>query len=68
MDEDLTARENLWLFARLQGLTGTRAKAIAVDLLERFDLQEAAERPLSQFSGGMRRRLDLASSLITARP
>lgn len=68
VDEDLTARENLWLFARLQGLASARAKSIAGDLLERFDLQEAADRPLSQFSGGMRRRLDLASSLITRPP
>ncbi|MDX6742379.1 ATP-binding cassette domain-containing protein [Actinocorallia sp. A-T 12471] len=68
VDEDLTARENLWLFARLQGLPSARAKAIAGDLLDRFGLQEAAERPLAQFSGGMRRRLDLASSLITRPP
>ncbi|GGM75220.1 daunorubicin resistance protein DrrA family ABC transporter ATP-binding protein [Thermopolyspora flexuosa] len=68
VDEDLTARENLWLFARIQGLSHARAKAIARDLLDRFGLQEAADRPIAQFSGGMRRRLDLASSLITRPP
>src|SRR5687768_1502459 len=52
VDEDLTARENLWLFARIQGLSSGRAKRIAADLLDRFGLQEAADRPLSQFSGG----------------
>ena len=68
VDEDLTARENLWLFARIQGLSSARAKAIARELLERFGLEEAADRPLAKFSGGMRRRLDLASSLITRPP
>ncbi|MEV5412620.1 ATP-binding cassette domain-containing protein [Thermopolyspora sp. NPDC052614] len=68
VDEDLTGRENLWLFARLQGLSSVRAKRVAGELLERFGLAEAADRPLSQFSGGMRRRLDLASSLITRPP
>jgi len=68
VDEDLTALENLWLFARIQGLGSGRAKATAADLLDRFGLQEAADRPLSQFSGGMRRRLDLACSLITRPP
>jgi len=65
VDEDLTARENLWLFGRLQGLASKTAHATADDLLTRFDLTEAAHRPISQFSGGMRRRLDLAASLIT---
>src|SRR5690606_19726713 len=68
VDEDLTARENLRLFARLQGLPGARARAIAGELLERFGLAEAADRPLAKFSGGMRRRLDLATSLITRPP
>src|SRR3954452_20992717 len=53
VDEDLTGRENLRLFARLQGLSGGRAKDVAGDLLDRFGLQEAADRPLAQFSGGM---------------
>jgi ABC-2 type transport system ATP-binding protein len=65
VDENLTARENLWLFGRLQGLSSKRAHSIGDDLLAQFDLTEAAHRPISQFSGGMRRRLDLAASLIT---
>src|SRR5689334_11695938 len=68
VDEDLTATENLWLFGRLQGLRKARARAITAELLEQFGLQEAARKPLSQFSGGMRRRLDLAASLITRPP
>ena len=65
VDENLTGRENLWMFGRLQGLSSKRAHSIADDLLAQFDLTEAAHRPISQFSGGMRRRLDLAASLIT---
>jgi ABC-2 type transport system ATP-binding protein len=65
VDENLTARENLWLFGRLQGLSSKKAHSIGDDLLAKFDLTEAAHRPISQFSGGMRRRLDLAASLIT---
>jgi ABC-2 type transport system ATP-binding protein len=65
VDENLSARENLWLFGRLQGLSSKRAHSIGDDLLAQFDLTEAAHRPISQFSGGMRRRLDLAASLIT---
>jgi ABC-2 type transport system ATP-binding protein len=65
VDENLTARENLWLFGRLQGLSSRKAHSTAHDLLAKFDLTEAAYRPISQFSGGMRRRLDLAASLIT---
>ncbi|GAA3709126.1 daunorubicin resistance protein DrrA family ABC transporter ATP-binding protein [Nonomuraea antimicrobica] len=68
VDENLTARENLWLFGRLQGVASSRARRIAADLLGRFGLEEAADRPISQFSGGMRRRLDLAASLITRPP
>jgi ABC-2 type transport system ATP-binding protein len=68
VDENLTATENLWLFARLQGLSKARSKAIAADLLERFGLQDAADKPISQFSGGMRRRLDLSASLIKRPP
>jgi ABC-2 type transport system ATP-binding protein len=68
VDENLTGRENLWLFARLQGVPRRRAKATAVELLERFGLEQAADKPISQFSGGMRRRLDLAASLITRPP
>jgi ABC-2 type transport system ATP-binding protein len=68
VDENLTATENLWLFGRLQGMRSADARSTAVRLLEQFGLEEAAERPLSQFSGGMRRRLDLAASLITRPP
>jgi ABC-2 type transport system ATP-binding protein len=65
VDENLTARENLWMFGRLQGLSSKRAHSIGDDLLAQFDLTEAAHRPIAQFSGGMRRRLHLAASLIT---
>jgi daunorubicin/doxorubicin transport system ATP-binding protein len=68
VDEDLTATENLWLFGRLQGLRSGDARATAKRLLEQFSLQEAADKPIAQFSGGMRRRLDLAASLITRPP
>jgi ABC-2 type transport system ATP-binding protein len=68
VDEDLTATENLWLFGRLQGLRSAEARTTAAGLLAQFGLEEAAKKPLSQFSGGMRRRLDLAASLITRPP
>jgi ABC-2 type transport system ATP-binding protein len=68
VDEDLTATENLWLFGRLQGLRPADARATARRLLGQFGLTEAAGKPISQFSGGMRRRLDLAASLITRPP
>jgi ABC-2 type transport system ATP-binding protein len=68
VDEDLTAAENLWLFGRLQGLRSADARATGRRLLEQFGLEEAARKPISQFSGGMRRRLDLAASLITRPP
>jgi ABC-2 type transport system ATP-binding protein len=67
VDENLTGRENLYLFGRLLGLDGGAAKRTADELLEAFGLTDAASRQLSKFSGGMRRRLDLAASLI-ARP
>jgi ABC-2 type transport system ATP-binding protein len=68
VDEDLTATENLWMFGRLQGLRSADARAAAKRLLGQFDLEEAANKPIAQFSGGMRRRLDLAASLITRPP
>ncbi|MGU3437830.1 ATP-binding cassette domain-containing protein [Actinomycetes bacterium M1A6_2h] len=68
VDEDLTATENLVVFARLLGLTRTAARIKAGELLEEFGLTEAARKPLKNFSGGMRRRLDLAASLIAAPP
>jgi ABC-2 type transport system ATP-binding protein len=68
VDEGLTARENLWLFGRLQGISRREAHATADRLLGQFALEEAADKPISQFSGGMRRRLDLAASLISRPP
>jgi ABC-2 type transport system ATP-binding protein len=68
VDENLTATENLLLFARLQGVPKPEARSTAASLLEQFDLTEAATKPISAFSGGMRRRLDLAASLITRPP
>jgi daunorubicin/doxorubicin transport system ATP-binding protein len=68
VDENLTGRENLWLFGRLQGLGRRQARTTALELLERFGLQDAADKRISQYSGGMRRRLDLAASLITRPP
>ena len=68
VDEDLTATENLWMFGLLQGLRSADARAAAKRLLAQFDLEEAADKPIAQFSGGMRRRLDLAASLITRPP
>ena len=64
IDENLTGRENLWMFGRLYQLSSQDAKARATELLTRFDLEEAADRVAKTYSGGMRRRLDLASALI----
>jgi ABC-2 type transport system ATP-binding protein len=64
VDELLTGRENLWMFGRLYRLSSQQAKQRAEELLEIFDLTEAADRILKTYSGGMRRRLDLAGSLI----
>ena len=64
VDEDLTAAENLILLARLLGLSRSRAKARASELLDAFDLADAARRQVQAFSGGMRRRLDIAASII----
>ncbi|WP_135555105.1 ATP-binding cassette domain-containing protein [Paenibacillus cymbidii] len=68
VDESLSATENLIIFSRLLGLGRAEAKRKAADLLEEFGLSEAARRPLKNFSGGMRRRLDLAASLIAQPP
>jgi len=68
VDESLSATENLIIFSRLLGLSRSEARRKAADLLEEFGLTEAAKRPLKQFSGGMRRRLDLAASLIAQPP
>jgi ABC-2 type transport system ATP-binding protein len=64
VDEDLTGRENLVLLGRLLGLKRAAAKARATELLEAFDLADAAGRLVKNFSGGMRRRLDIAASLV----
>ncbi|MEK3742425.1 ATP-binding cassette domain-containing protein [Brevibacillus sp. FSL K6-0770] len=68
VDESLSATENLIIFSRLLGLGRAEAKRKAAELLEEFGLTEAAKRPLKHFSGGMRRRLDLAASLIAQPP
>ncbi|MFD0357327.1 ATP-binding cassette domain-containing protein [Streptomyces sp. NPDC127110] len=65
VDGDLTGRENLRLFARLAGLRGRAGRERADELLERFGLGEAADRVAGTWSGGMRRRLDLAAGLVT---
>ena len=64
VDEDLTGTQNLVLIGQLLNLTTRDAKARAAELLEWFDLSEAASRTAKTFSGGMRRRLDLAASLV----
>src|SRR5262249_44261080 len=64
VDERLTGMENLEMFGRLYRLRTKVAKLRATELLERFDLTDAADRQLRTYSGGMRRRLDLAASLI----
>ncbi|WP_116205692.1 ATP-binding cassette domain-containing protein [Amycolatopsis circi] len=68
VDELLTGRENLEMMGRLFHLPIARAKQRATELLAQFDLEEAASRPVKTYSGGMRRRLDLAISLITSPP
>jgi ABC-2 type transport system ATP-binding protein len=68
VDESLSATENLEIFARLVGLSKAESKRKASELLEEFSLSDAAKRPLAKFSGGMRRRLDLAVSLIAQPP
>lgn len=64
VDEDISGRENLYMVARLLNLSPRRAWARADEILERFDLTRAAGRSAGGYSGGMRRRLDLAASLI----
>ena len=64
LDEDLTGRENLVLLARLWGFRGRAAKSRADDLLAAFGLSDAAAKQVKDYSGGMRRRLDIAASLI----
>ncbi len=64
LDEYLTGRANLIMIGQLSRLTASAARRRADELLERFDLTEAASRPVKTYSGGMRRRLDLSASLI----
>jgi ABC-2 type transport system ATP-binding protein len=64
IDEELTGRENLVLLGRLLGLPHSQAKARADELLEVFDLAEAANRQVETYSGGMRRKLDIAGSIV----
>ncbi len=64
LDEDLTGRENLVLLARLWGFRGRTARVRADELLAVFDLADAAVKQVKDYSGGMRRRLDIAASLV----
>jgi ABC-2 type transport system ATP-binding protein len=68
VDENLTGLENLTMVGRLYGAGRASAKARGRELLERFDLVEAAGRPTKTYSGGMRRRLDLAAALVAKPP
>ncbi|WSL69874.1 ATP-binding cassette domain-containing protein [Streptomyces sp. NBC_01723] len=65
LDEELGGRQNLEMFGRLHHLGARRARARADELLARFELTDTGRKPVSAYSGGMRRRLDLAASLIT---
>lgn len=68
VDEVLTGEENLVMMGRLSGLSARAARLRAMELLEQFDLTAAARKRVKAYSGGMRRRLDLAVSLIVSRP
>jgi ABC-2 type transport system ATP-binding protein len=68
VDENLTGEENLEMVGRLYHLGKARSRQRAHELLERFDLTEAAGRPAKTYSGGMRRRLDLAAALVAQPP
>ena len=68
VDEYLTGFENLDMVGRLYGLKRKRSRERARELLERFDLSESADRPVKTYSGGMRRRLDLAGALVAEPP
>ncbi len=68
VDEHLTGFENLEMIGRLYRLGRRRARSRARELLERFDLTDAADRPVKTYSGGMRRRLDLAGALVAESP
>ena len=64
IDDMLTGRENLVMFGRLQGLRKSEARSRANDLLDHFELDDAADRRVSTYSGGMRRRIDIACGLV----
>jgi ABC-2 type transport system ATP-binding protein len=68
IDENLTGQENLVMVGRLYGMTRATATVRATELLERFELMDAAKRPAKTYSGGMRRRLDLAAALVAKPP
>jgi ABC-2 type transport system ATP-binding protein len=68
VDENLTGLENLTMVGRLYGSSRLAARRRGQELLERFDLVEAADRPTKTYSGGMRRRLDLAAALVAKPP
>jgi daunorubicin resistance ABC transporter ATP-binding subunit len=68
LDEALTGRQNLVMVGELSGLRRRHARARAAELLDRFDLVDAADRVAKGYSGGMRRRLDLAAGLVTRPP
>ena len=68
VDEHLTGFENLTMVGRLYGFPKARARSRARELLERFDLADAGDRPSKTYSGGMRRRLDLAGALVAEPP
>ena len=68
IDEKLSATENLVIFGRLLGLSGSQARKKAAELLEEFGLTDAAKKTLDKFSGGMRRKLDIAVGLIVQPP
>ncbi|MDO4888026.1 MAG: ATP-binding cassette domain-containing protein [Actinomycetaceae bacterium] len=64
VDQELTGRENLIFFSRLRGMSKKRSRERSNELLETFRLQDAADQRVGQYSGGMRRRLDIAASLV----
>jgi ABC-2 type transport system ATP-binding protein len=66
VDPVLTGRENLVLFGRLRGLRRVRARARADELIDQFDLSNAADRQVFTYSGGMRRRIDIAAALVVS--
>ncbi|KPC63065.1 ABC transporter [Streptomyces sp. NRRL WC-3753] len=66
VDGLITGEENMWLMADLQHLSRTEGRRVAAELLERFDLAQAAKKPASTYSGGMKRRLDIAMTLVGA--